>query len=236
VPAEANPSAGAPTQNVPGEAVRSQQLRADVAGLSWFHQIDLGDGIVTPGIDPTPFKLSKIHLPDRLDGMSVIDIGAWDGAFSFECERRGARRVLATDWYCWQNGNKRGFDIAKRALNSRVEEKEIRVEEISKQNVGTFDLVLFLGVLYHAPDPLGYLRHVRDVCSGMVIVETLVDAIDYGRPALIFYEGASLNNDASNFFGPNQLACEAMLREVGFRDTRLVDTYYGNRMVFHAFV
>ena len=178
-----------------------EQLRADVVAVSWFHQIDLGFGVVTPGIDNTPFKIPKLHLPDRLDGKSVIDIGAWNGALSFECERRGARRVLATDWYCWQNGHKRGFDLAKRALRSTVEEKEIKVEDISRETVGIFDLVLFLGVLYHAPDPLGYLRRVREVCGGMVIMETLVDAMDYGRPAMIFYEGSSENNDPSNFFG-----------------------------------
>jgi len=192
-------------------------LLKEVDSVSWFHRIALGNGVVTPGIDDTPFKLTKIHLPDRIDGKTVIDIGCWNGAFSFECERRGAARVLATDWYCWQDGRKRGFDIAKKALNSRVEELEIKVENVSAAAVGKFDLVLFLGVLYHASDPIGYLRCVRDVCKEMAIIETLVDAEDYPRPAMVFYEGASENNDPSNFFGPNQLACEAMLREVGFR-------------------
>ncbi|WP_336491704.1 class I SAM-dependent methyltransferase [Methylobacterium nigriterrae] len=208
----------------------------EVASTTWFHRIDLGGGLVTPGIDDTPFKLTKIHLPADLAGQSVIDIGAWNGAFSFACERRGAARVLATDWYCWQGAGKRGFDIAKRALGSHVEEREVKVEEISAASLGTFDLVLFLGVLYHAPDPIGYLRRVREVCAGMAIIETLVDAEDYPRPALVFYEGDTENRDATNFFGPNRLACEAMLREVGFREVRKMDEFYGNRMVFHAFV
>jgi tRNA (mo5U34)-methyltransferase len=208
----------------------------ELHSTQWFHRIDLGNGVVTPGIDDTSFKLKRLHLPDRLDGKSVIDIGCWDGAFSFECERRGAARVLSTDWFCWQNGRKRGFDIAKSALNSRVEEREIKVEDISAVTVGKFDLVLFLGVLYHAPDPLGYLRRVRDICNGMAIIETLVDAEDYPRPVLMFYEGASQNNDPTNLFGPNQLACEAMLREVGFREVKKVDEFYGNRKVFHAFL
>ena len=209
-------------------------LRREVDEISWFHRIDLGNGLVTPGIDDTPFKMPKMHIPDRLDGKTVIDIGAWNGAFSFECERRGAKRVLATDWYCWQAGHKRAFDLAKQALGSKVEEREIKVEDLSREDVGTFDIVLFLGVLYHAPDPLGYLRRVRDVCCGSLIMETLVDAMDYSRPAMIFYEGDGENKDASNFFGPNQLACEAMLREVGFENVRMVDGFYGNRMVFHA--
>ncbi|MDM0114683.1 DUF1698 domain-containing protein [Variovorax sp. J22R133] len=212
------------------------RLEDEVNSVSWFHRIPLGNGLVTPGIDDTPFKMAKLHLPASLAGKSVIDIGAWNGAFSFECESRGASRVLATDWYCWQGESKKGFDLAKRTLGSQVEEMEIKVEAISADTVGAFDLVLFLGVLYHSPDPIGYLRRVRDVCSGMCIMETLVDAMDCPRPALAYYEGSSENNDASNFFGPNRLACEAMMRDVGFKRVEMVDEYYGNRMVFHAYV
>jgi tRNA (mo5U34)-methyltransferase len=199
----------------------------------WWHRIDLG-GIVTPGIDDSPTKLRHLHLPERLDGLTVIDCGAWDGYFSFECERRGAERVLATDHYCWTHGGKRGFDIAKQALGSRVEERFAKIEELSQQTVGTFDLALFLGVLYHAQDPMHYLRIMREICSGLLIVETVVDAMDYPRPAMIFYPGSTLNNDATNYWGPNALAVEAMLREVGFPRVKAVDSYYGNRMVFHA--
>jgi len=192
-------------------------LEDEVKSISWFHTMPLGEGLVTAGIDDTQFKISKLHLPDRLDGKSVIDVGAWDGAMSFECERRGARKVLATDWYCWQGASKRGFDLAKRVRRSRVEEREIKVEDVSAARLGKFDLVLFLGVLYHSPDPLGYLQRIRDVCSGMCIMETLVDAMDYPRAAIAYYEGASENNDPSNFFGPNRLACEGMLRDAGFK-------------------
>jgi len=213
-------------------------LRTEVASLNWFHTIDLGNGIITPGADKTPEKIAALNLPADLRGKSVLDIGAWNGAISFECERRGAARVLATDYYCWHGGvdreGRRGFDIARRALHSRVEDLEIRVEDISPETVGMFDVVLFLGVLYHAEDPLGYLRRVRAVCRDYAIVETLVDALDYPRPALVFYEGRTLNNDPSNFFGPNQLAVEAMCREVGFRSVEKTSFYLGNRMSFIA--
>lgn len=69
----------------------------------WFHSIDLGDGVVTPGRKPLLFireEIEQMNLPD-LRGKSVLDIGAWDGAFSFEAERRGASRVLALDHYAW---------------------------------------------------------------------------------------------------------------------------------------
>lgn len=97
-------------------------------------------------------------------------------------------------------------------------------------------MVLFLGVLYHAEDPMRYLRIVRSLCKGVAFVETVVDALDYPRPAMVFYPDKTLNNDPTNFWGPNRLAVEAMLREVGFRSVTCVDQYYGNRMVFHASV
>jgi tRNA (mo5U34)-methyltransferase len=218
-----------------------------VFAREWFHTLDLGDGIVTPGCDPSAAKVGYLGLPERLDGLSVLDIGAYDGFFSFECERRGAARVLAADHFCWTYGGmatKDGFNIARAALGSRVEEKLIPVEEISPQTVGTFDLVLFLGVLYHAPDMVRYLRMVRSVCKQRVILETEVDALDYPQPAAVFYPGASLNNDASNFWGPNPACVEAMLREVGFRRIERLCVFNmvrrGNRpfhrVVYHAFV
>ncbi len=223
-----------------------QELRQRVFARQWFHTLDLGDGIVTPGCDPSSEKVGYLGLPERLDGLSVLDIGAYDGFFSFECERRGAARVVAADYYCWTYGGmatKEGFDIAKAALGSRVEEKRIPVDELSPLT-GMFDLVLFLGVLYHAPDMIRYLRAVRSVCRHQMILETEVDALDYLRPAAVFYPGASLNNDASNFWGPNPACVEAMLDEVGFRKIERVCVFNMvrrgdrpfHRAVYHAFV
>jgi tRNA (mo5U34)-methyltransferase len=209
---------------------------AEINAIRWFHKIDLGGGIVTPGIDHTAEKIQAVHLPRRLDNWSVLDIGAWDGAMSFECEKRGAARVVASDWYCWQDGNNRGFQLARKLLNSRVEDLEIRVEDINPERAGTFDLVLFLGVLYHAQDPMAYLRVVRSVCRRMAIIETVVDALDYDRPAMVYYPGDSLNNDPTNFWGPNPRAVLAMLRDVGFQTAEQVSTWCGNRAVFHAYV
>jgi tRNA (mo5U34)-methyltransferase len=224
-----------------------ERLRQRLAARPWFHTIDLGAGLVTPGCDNSPAKVGYLGLPERLDGLSVLDIGAYDGFFSFECERRGARRVVAADHYCWTYGGmatKEGFDTCKAALGSRVEEALVPVEEITPQRVGVFDLVLFLGVLYHAPDMVRYLKLVRAVCRGRVILETEIDAEDYPQPAAVFYPGKSLNNDASNFWGPNQACVEAMLREVGFRKVERICTFNMvrrgtrpfHRAVFHAFV
>jgi tRNA (mo5U34)-methyltransferase len=81
----------------------------DVAALSesvgshWWHSIDLGHGVITPGTKPIETMRAEIEalgLPADLTGKTVLDIGAWDGAFSFECERRGAQ-VTALDHFIW---------------------------------------------------------------------------------------------------------------------------------------
>ncbi|MBI3801228.1 MAG: DUF1698 domain-containing protein [Deltaproteobacteria bacterium] len=133
-----------------------QEIREHVKRIEWFHSIDLGHGIVTPGRDRSSEKLEWIQLPAHLDGCTVLDIGAWDGFFSFEAERRGARRVLAVDSYCWGGegwGTQGGFNLARRVLSSHVEDCEIEVLDLSPERVGTFDVVLFLGVLYHMKHP-----------------------------------------------------------------------------------
>jgi tRNA (mo5U34)-methyltransferase len=208
-------------------------LHDRVHAISWWHRIDLGSGIITPGPDDTPAKIAAAHLPADLTGKTVIDVGAWDGAFSFECERRGAE-VLATDHYIWQQRGSAGFDLAHEALHSRVKSKVIKVEDLSPSTVGTFDIVLFLGVLYHSQDPMLYLRNVASICREQVIVETHIDALDYPRPAAVFYPAATLNNDSSNFWGPNPACVESMLLEVGFRKTKRFESWLHSRMFFHA--
>jgi hypothetical protein len=74
--------------------VDADQIRRQVEQIAWFHSIDLGHGIVTPGCGKSAEKLRQIRLPERLDGLSVLDVGAWDGFFSFEAERRGVARSL----------------------------------------------------------------------------------------------------------------------------------------------
>ena len=75
----------------------------------WWHSIDLGQGVVTKGFktpETLQYELESLRLPDLRD-KTVLDIGAWDGFFSFEAERRGAKRVVALDHYVWS------LDLAK---------------------------------------------------------------------------------------------------------------------------
>src|SRR5262249_48378881 len=87
----------------------------------WFHSIDLGGGVVTPGQKaPIQHEREAAAFFDRveLSGCSVLDIGAWNGFFSFEAKRRGARRVLAADSYWWTQPvfqGRKTFELARRA-------------------------------------------------------------------------------------------------------------------------
>ncbi len=205
-----------------------EALRREVNAIKWWHAIDLGHGIVTPGPDPTPGRLPEMQIPEDLTGLSVLDIGAWDGFFSFEAERRGAARVLATDSFCWGQGGwgtKAGFELARRALRSRVEDLTVDPLDLSPEKVGTFDLVLFLGVLYHMRHPLLVLERVFSVTRGQLILVTHVDLAALDRPAIAFYQGDELNQDPTNWSGPNPAAVVAMLRVVGFRDVRVVSRW-----------
>jgi tRNA (mo5U34)-methyltransferase len=169
-------------------------------------------------------------LPSDLRGLSVLDVGAWDGFFSFEAERRGAARVVALDGPAWREpawgpggyGTKAGFELARRALGSSVEDRELDLEEISAATVGRFDVVLFLGVLYHLKHPWPVLERIASVCDGLLIVETHADLLDLRRPAMALYPGAEVAGDASNWWGPNVAALEAMLREEGFARVEVV--------------
>lgn len=193
-------------------------LDDELTTIPWFHRIDLGGGVVTPGSDDTPTKLAQIRLPRDLSGLSVLDIGAWDGFFSFEAERRGAARVVALDGGVWAvpEIGRRGFDYARRALDSRVEAVPMEVLQMGPERPGVFDLVLFLGVLYHLPHPLASIERVAACTGSHLIMETHVDLLDVARPAIAYYGEDECANDVTNWCGPNTAAVASMLRTAGF--------------------
>jgi tRNA (mo5U34)-methyltransferase len=202
--------------------MNADELRRRAGALRWYHSMDLGHGVVTRGVDNSPERLARIRLPEDLSGKSVLDVGSWDGFFAFEAERRRASRVVACDSYAWHGlgwgtgEGKLGFELAREAFGSRVEDVNLDVMELSPERVGTFDVVLFLGVLYHLPNPLLALERVAAVTKGLLILETVVDMVGLRRPAAAFYPGRELNGDPTNWWGPNQAAVRGMLQTVGF--------------------
>lgn len=216
-----------------------EEIVDGVAKRQWFHCIDLGNGIVTPGTREKD-AWQMYRLPERLDGKRVLDIGAWEGGFSFEAERRGASQVIAMDvWGTTQEPGSVGagwenFQFAHNALNSKVIPEFMNVYSLSP-SLGPFDLILFLEVLYHLQDPIAGLRHVKSALApgGMVCLETWIDAEWIDEPAAIFYPGAELNNDPTNWWGPNIKCVQLMAATVGFKEAELVwwrqDVHFGGR-------
>jgi tRNA (mo5U34)-methyltransferase len=195
-----------------------------VGEIEWFHSIDLGGGVVTPGREgATAAKLRRLRFPESLVGRTVLDVGAWDGFFSFEAERRGAERVLATDWYCWSGpgwGTKDGFEYARGRLGSSVEDQEIDVLDLSPEAVGgQFDVVLFLGGLYHMRYPLLSLEKVASVTRELAIIETEVAHLLTRQPVVRYF----LEGD--DWCAPTLAACRAMLADVGFRRVEVIHRY-----------
>jgi len=202
-------------------------IARELKTVHWFHRIALPGGRITPGENHTAMYARRLQLPPRFAGKTVLDIGAWDGYYSFDAERRGAARVLATDHFCWSGGGwgrRASFDLAHRLLGSKVEALDIDIPDISAKTVGVFDVVLFLGVLYHLPEPLAALYRVAEVTRELLVLETMVDLTFMRQPALTFQRGRSQpwsqyrhwRSDPTTWFVPNEAAVVAMLQHVGF--------------------
>jgi tRNA (mo5U34)-methyltransferase len=240
-----------------GNPQEAQRLRREVARVPfWWHSIDLGHGVITPGrkgntggthaADFMLAELERLRLPS-VAGKSVLDIGAWDGYYSFETERRGAARVVALDHYVWsmdwewaRNGpleappdekseeeelpGKRGFDLAQRELGSTVEPVVADFMTMDLEPLGSFDVVLFLGVLYHLKDPLGALRRLAQVTAGVAVIESDAAVFPgFEESALCeFFESRERGNDPGNWWAPNLRALTAMCRAAGFDRVEVV--------------
>lgn len=216
-------------------------LQSRVAALNWHHSIDLGGGVVTSGNKSAALcNLEAALVFDRVDlsGRTVLDIGAWNGFFSFEAKRRGASHVLATDSYCWSHPDIKGretFDIARAALSLEVDAREIDATDLSAETVGDFDVVLYLGVFYHRYDAIESLAKVARLAKDVLIVETHLELRDLDVPAMVFFPGRELANDPTNWWGPNEHCMKALLLGHGFKEVEMTAHPAGsNRAIFHA--
>lgn len=188
--------------------------------ITFFHSFELPNETVH-GLSPiqSQRRYADVIFKHSVAGKSVVDIGAWDGFYSFEAERRGASRVLATDHFCWSGrgwGTKDGFDYVHERLNSKVESLDVDVFDLDPKQIGTFDVTMMLGVLYHLPNPFGGLEKAASLTKELLIIETHSDMNDRPEPLMRYYLSAELNGDSSNYWGPNILCLENMLRELHF--------------------
>lgn len=216
-------STKAPVQQNP--ALDLATLEAEASKLHWYHCIRLADKYTTPGIvgwsAATADWEKKYLFPSATDlgGKSLLDIGTMNGFFAFEAEKRGAAPVVAIDRDPPGFPDAReAFNLAARALGSRVRYFTRSAYDLEPSDSGTFDYVLMYGVLYHLKFPFYGLYRAAAVCREVLLLETHVTLKDdYEWPLMLFYPGSELNDEPTNWWGPNVRCVDAMIEHLGFR-------------------
>ncbi len=219
-------------------SMTAEQIRARIAALGeWFHNIDLNGVSTAPNHFLHDYPTVKWRrfahaVPEDLRGRTVLDIGCNGGFYSIEMKRRGADRGL-------------GIDCDDRYLAQARFAAEVTGQDIEFRNLSVYDLallgerfdvVLFMGVLYHLRHPLLALDLIHEHAAGdLMIFQSMqrgseeVEPVraDYdffeqkhfdapGYPKLHFIEH-QYSGDWTNWWAPNAACAEAMLRSAGFR-------------------
>jgi tRNA (mo5U34)-methyltransferase len=200
-------------------------LKREMESHYWWHTIDLGNGLVTPGrltARQIAHKQKAVFGDIDLTNKSVLDVGAWTGAYSIEAKRRGAARVVAIDHFTWNDPKLRGraaFDFAVKCTGLEVEAIDIDLAiPQSLSGLESFDIVLFLGVFYHLLDPIHVLQQLARITREVLVVESHIADIADPRPAMVFYPNNELDGDPTNWWGPNAACLDALLRTLGFKE------------------
>jgi tRNA (mo5U34)-methyltransferase len=216
------------------EARRNQDHSRELAEKGWYHSFELPDGTVIEGVNSLERqrrRFARFLLPEDLSGKRVLDIGTWDGWFSFEAERRGAA-VTAID--CLEQEH---FLEMRRKLASRVNYRILEIYELPDAGLGKFDIVFLLGILYHLKHPLLGLEIACALATDVVIVESFVTDGDTWEqhagdiPTMEFYEGYELGGQFDNWVGPSVGCLLAMCRTAGFARVELLHTEPYNAIV-----
>ena len=204
---------------------RGRDFSEELFEKGWYHSFDLPDGTHVEGVnslDTLNLRWSRFPIPAVLKGKRVLYTGAWDGWFSFEAERRGAQ-VTAID--CVELPH---FLEIHRKLGSRVDYRILDFYDLPEADLGVFDYVFFLGILYHLKHPLLALEMVCSLTTDTAIVESFVTDGDTWRehttdvPTMEFYETDELGNQLDNWIGPSVGCLLAMCRAAGFARVELL--------------
>jgi tRNA (mo5U34)-methyltransferase len=234
---------------MPSEA----EIRARISDVPyWWHSIDVGQGVVTPGTkwgggrEVMEYERARMRLPEDYGGRSVLDVGSYDGYYAFDAERRGAGRVVALDHFVWLHDlspsggpvdfslaylppdglppkgmatpGKRAFDCAHELLNSNVESVVADFMHYDLRRLGRFDVVLYLGIIYHMEEPLTALRRVRSVCAELAIIESEAVVLEgyENVPLARLVPDDAVNEDPTNWWVPNLAGLVGLARGAGF--------------------
>ena len=215
----------------------------------WYHRIELPGGVVTPGW--APISPPAYRVPADLSGKRVLDVGAWDGYWTFEALKRGAKQAVAIDDFsdylgmiessdrkAWEN-----FDLCREALGygeDRCQRRDMSIYDLTPETFGKFDVVFCFGVLYHLRHPLLALDKLAAVCDGDLYVESAIlddyspyrGGINKGYPGgqmvMEFYPGKEYGGNDTNWWVPTVHCMAHMVHAAGFtRDVqgwKLTDT------------
>jgi tRNA (mo5U34)-methyltransferase len=230
-------------------AVPRDDIEARIAELGpWFHNMDLGGTWTAPdhflGDYPAQkFRRFAPRLPKDLAGKSVLDIGCNAGFYSIEMKRRGADRVLAVD------SDERYLEQARFASDV-LGHRDIEFRQLDVYDVGAigerFDLIIFMGVLYHLRHPLLALDLIREhVAADLLLFQSMQrgskhvleveDDYEFAESDMFFEAGFPKLHfiereycaDWTNWWVPNRACTEAMLRSAGFKiDHRIEEEVY----------
>jgi tRNA (mo5U34)-methyltransferase len=181
---------------VAAEEVSTQVATDDVSALTWYHTIELPGGVVTPGEYDTRAALARIPFPADLSGKRCLDVGTHDGFWAFEMERRGAAEVVAIDlddfrqvdfseprpeFTAQQTADREArpsaFRFAHRALQSRVDRRDLSVYRLAAADLGQFDFAFIGTLLLHLRDPVLALTNIGKVLkpgSGRFLVNDAI--------------------------------------------------------------
>jgi len=184
------------------EGLSRDELLALAKTYHWWHAIDLG-GFVTTG------RRSRLidRAFDQIDfkGKKVLDVGCWDGLWSFEAEKRGAREVYSVDYVSLRSWSEQPtYQLAHRLLGSRARYyPNLSVYDIKKLGIMDFDVVIYCGIYYHLLEPLRAFAALREVMveGGLILVEgPVLDASE--RVFADFYCTKWLYEDPTNWWVP----------------------------------
>lgn len=219
-------------------------LYAEIKAIpNWYHIVDLGDDIMTPGEFCLSDDLEHYPFPEEMQGMRVLDVGASNGFYSYEFERRGAAEVVALDLGSWldhdwsprfrrdleqyskedlasfdQKMMRAGFELIGRELGStRVRKEEMSIYDISPERLGMFDLVFSGALLMHVRDPILGIQRMRSVCKddGAIVISTSASMEEIDAPVARF---AGMWNEC-NFWQMNPACVKQVLVACDFELT-----------------
>lgn len=212
------------------EQTHQQAIVQQMESLTWYHTIDLGQGMVTPGLyDHRPY-LGAYGIPKDLTGRTALDIGAASGFFTFEMEKRGAQ-VTSTELPEWgmhdfgpqfrTGGTSEQeeqylhdpYSFASQVLDSKAKRKLINIYDISPETMGSFDLVFCGSVLLHLTDPIKALRRIQSVTREAAIIATAIHPLQTAETLALFVGSP----DGLAWWYPNQATLEQMVKSAGFK-------------------